>query len=197
LILVNSASAFRSLSDLLSAARAKPGEVTVAGSGTGGVIHLAFEMLKRAANVNTTYVPYPGAAPAVNALLGEHVIALITGISNVSEHLAAGKLRALATTSPTRIESLSGVPTVPESGYVNYEVDQWYGLFAPARTPSKTVSQLADWFSAALRTSDVKATLLVQGLNPVGTCGAEFGAYVRRQYEGYGRLIREANIRTD
>jgi hypothetical protein len=89
------------------------------------------------------------------------------------------------------------VPTVAESGYANYEVEQWYGLFAPAKTPSETVFQLTDWFSTALRASDVKAKLLVQGLNPVGTCGADFRAYVRRQYEGYGPLIREANIRAE
>jgi hypothetical protein len=122
--------------------------------------------------VDITFVPYPGNAPAVNALLGAHVTSVFSTYSTVSEQVNAGKLRALATGSPTRIEPLPDVPTVAESGYPDYEVDQWFGLWAPAKTPKEAVSQLAGWFNAALHTLEIKQKLVVQGLFPVGGCVA-------------------------
>jgi tripartite-type tricarboxylate transporter receptor subunit TctC len=197
IIVVNSASPYRTLADLLNAARAKPGGLTLAGSGPATAVHIAFEMLKRAAKVDMTFVPYPGGAPAVTALLGDHVTSVLADYAGMAEQLAAGKLRALATASSVRIESLPDVPTVAESGYKDYAVDVWFGLFAPAKTPKATVSQLAGWFTAALKVTEVKAKLNVQGLYPAGMCGADFEALVRKQYEEYGRAIREANIRAE
>jgi tripartite-type tricarboxylate transporter receptor subunit TctC len=107
-------------------------------------------------------VPYPGAAPAVNALLGEHVTSAFTSYTAVAAQLNAGKLRALATGSRTRIESLPKVPTVAESGYADYEVDLWLGVVAPAKTAKETVSRLAGWFTAATQVPEVKAKLIVQ-----------------------------------
>jgi len=105
----------------------------------------------------------------------------------------AGKLRALATPARTRIEALPDVPTVAQSGYKDYEVEVWFGLVAPANTPKKTVSELAGWFTAALRVPEVKAKLATLGLYPVGMCGADFGAFLRKQYDEFGRAIRESN----
>ena len=84
-----------------------------------------------------------------------------------------------------------------EAGYRDFELDILSGLFAPAKTPKETVSQLAAWFTAAMQVAEVKAKLAVQGLYPVGTCGADFGSYLRKQYEDYGRIIREANIKAE
>jgi tripartite-type tricarboxylate transporter receptor subunit TctC len=196
-IVVNSTSPYRTLGDLIDAARLRPGELTLASNGPGSPFHIGLEMLKRAANVDITFVPYPGNAPAVNALLGEHVTSMFGTYSNVAEHLKAGKLRALATAARTRAEALPEVPTVIESGYKDYEVDAWFGAFAPAKTPKETVAQLAGWFTAAMRAPSVKAKLVVQGLYPVGMCGADFGAFLRKQYDDYGRAIREANIKAE
>jgi tripartite-type tricarboxylate transporter receptor subunit TctC len=193
-IVVNNASPYRTLANLLEEARAKPGDLTMAGAGS---FYLAVEMLKRAANLNMTFVPYPGGAPAVTALLGEHVTSMFTDYPTSAEQLKAGKLRALATGSQTRAEALPDVPTVAESGYKDYDVEQWWGLFAPAKTPKETVSQLVGWFTAALQVPEVKAKLVAQGLYPVGICGADFGAFVRKQYDDYGRAIREANIKAE
>jgi tripartite-type tricarboxylate transporter receptor subunit TctC len=193
-IVVNSASPYRTLADLLDEARAKPGDLTLAG---GAGFYIAFEMLKRAANLNMTFVPYPSGAPAVTALLGEHVTSVFTDYPTLAEQLKAGKLRALATGSRTRAEALPDVPTVAESGYKDYDVEQWFGLFAPAKTPKERVSQLVGWFTAALQVPEVKAKLAVQGLYPVGMCGADFGAFIRKQYDDYGRAIREANIKAE
>src|SRR5260370_40353333 len=105
-IIVNRSSPYPPLADLTGAARAESGDVTVAGTGVDGIIRIAFEMFKRAAKVNMTYVPYPGAPPQVNALLGQHVTSSFVSFPNVSEQLAAGTLRALAVASPTRIGQL-------------------------------------------------------------------------------------------
>jgi tripartite-type tricarboxylate transporter receptor subunit TctC len=197
LIVVNSASPYRTLADLLNAAHAKRGDLTLAGVGPATVVQIAFETLKRAAKVDMTFVPYPGGAPAVNALLGEHVSSVLTFYPTVAEQLKAGKLRALATGSRTRIESLPEVPTVAESGYADYEVDEWNGVAAPAKTPKETVSKLAGWFTAALQAPETKRKLVAQGLFPVGICGADFAALLRKQYDDFGRVIREANIKAE
>jgi tripartite-type tricarboxylate transporter receptor subunit TctC len=193
-IVVNSASPHRTLADFVTAARAKPGELMFAGAGPGTVQQIGFEMLKRAADVNITFVPYPGGAPAITALLGGHVTAVFAEYAPLAEHIKAGRLRAIATTTRARIDALPDVATVAES-YQDYEVDFWWGLFAPAKTPKQAVAQVADWFTTAMRVPEINAKLVAQGFVPVATCGADFGAAFRQQYERYGRVIREANIK--
>jgi tripartite-type tricarboxylate transporter receptor subunit TctC len=197
IIVVNVASQYRTLADLLGAARAAPGTLTMASVGPATAGHIGFEMLKRAAKVDMTFVPYAGNPPAINALLGEHVTAALTGYAVVTELVKASKLRVLATTTRTRIEALPEVPTVAELGYEDYAVDFWIGVVAPAKTPKETVSQLARWFAAALQVPEVTAKLVAQGLYPVGACGAEFAAFIRRQYDDYGRAIHDAHIKAN
>jgi tripartite-type tricarboxylate transporter receptor subunit TctC len=197
IIVVNSASPYRTLAELLDAARAKPGELTLASIGPGGVFHLGFEMLKRAAKVDMTFVPYPGNAPALNAVLGQQVTAMFGTYSNVAGSLQAGTLRALAVATPTRAEPLPDVPTVAESGYKDFDVDVWFGAFAPAKTPKEMLTRLAGWFTAAMQAAEVKEKLVVQGIYPGGPCGADFAAFIRKQYEGYSRVIAEANIKVE
>jgi tripartite-type tricarboxylate transporter receptor subunit TctC len=194
-IAVNGTSPYRSLAELIDAARARPGALTMASIGPGSPFHLGLEVLKRAAKVDITFVPYPGNAPAVNALLGEHVTMMFGTYANVAEHLRSGKLRALAATTRARIEPLPELPTVAESGFKDVEVDAWFGMFAPAGTPRETVVQLAGWFTAAMQAPEVAARLAVLGLSRVGMCGADFTAHLRTQFDEYGRLIREANIK--
>jgi tripartite-type tricarboxylate transporter receptor subunit TctC len=196
-IAVNNASPFRTLADLLSAARISSGRLTMAGVGPGTAFQIAIEMLKRNANVDMTFVPFPGSPPAVNALLGEHVTSTISDYAVVAEQIKAGGLRALATASSERIEPLPDLPTVAESGYRDYAVDVSFGLFAPAKTPKETIAQLTGLFIAALQAPETKRKLVAQGLFPIGKCGAEFGALVRKQYDEYGRVIREANIKAE
>jgi tripartite-type tricarboxylate transporter receptor subunit TctC len=129
--------------------------------------------------------------------MGAHVTSYLGSYASAAEQLKAGTLRALATPSRTRLEPLPDVPTVAESGYKDYEADNWMGLFAPAKTPKETVSQLAGWFTAALQVPEVKAKLVVQGLYPVSICGGDFAALLRKQYDYFGRAIREANFKTE
>jgi tripartite-type tricarboxylate transporter receptor subunit TctC len=197
IIVVNAQSPYRTLADFLAAARDKPGELTLASVGPATAQHLGFERLKRAANVNITYVPFGGGAPAINALLGNHVSAVLAEYAPLAAHIKSGMLRALATTSRTRIEPLPDLTTVAESGYRDFEVDLWWSLFAPAQTPKNVVTQLAEFFTTAMQAPEVKPKLVDEGFSPVGLCGAEFGALLRKQYDDYGRIIREANIKAD
>jgi tripartite-type tricarboxylate transporter receptor subunit TctC len=194
---VNNASQYRTLADLLGAARTSPGRVTIAATGPATLFQIATEMLKSRANVDMTFVPFPGSPPAVNALLGEHVTSALSDYAVVAEQIRAGKLRAIATASSERIESLPDVPTVAESGYSDYALDVSYGLFVPAKTPKETITQLTVLFVAALQAPETKRKLVAQGLFPIGKCGADFGALVRKQYDEYGRVIRGANIKAE
>jgi tripartite-type tricarboxylate transporter receptor subunit TctC len=196
-IVVNSASPYRTLAELLDAARARPAELSMASVGPNTTQHLGIERLKRLAQADLTYVPYPGGAPTVNALLGSHVSAAVLNWSEVGEHVTAGKARALATMALQRIAPLPDLPTVSESGYKDFETDVWFGLVAPAKTPNETVSQLIDWFRTALLAPDVKAKLIAQALYPNPKCGAEFAAHLRRQSDLFTQLIRDLNIKTE
>jgi tripartite-type tricarboxylate transporter receptor subunit TctC len=196
-VAVNGGSNYHTLSDLLTAARAQPGGLSLAASGPGTGFHMAFEMLKRAAHIDMTFVPYAGTTPAVNALLGAHVVAAIGDYGPMAEHFRSGKLRALATVTGARIEPLPDVPTVVEAGFPGFEVDIWYGIVAPAKTSKEAVSQLAKWFAAAMQVPDFRAKVVALGLYPVGSCDTDFGAHLRKQYQEYARIIREANIKAE
>ena len=196
-IVVNAAAPYRSLADLLDAARAKPGELTLGSGGPGSSLHIGFEILKRAAGIEMTYVPYNGNAPAINALLGGHLTSVYADYPTVVEQLKAGALRALAVGSRRRAEALPDVPTVEELGFKDYDLDIWYGLVAPAKTPNDALAQAADWSASAVKTADMKPKLALQGLYPVGICGAPFGAHLQKQYEDYERVIREAQIKAE
>ena len=194
-IVVNSASPFRTLADLLAAARAKPGELTMAANGPATAHHIAFEMLQRAANVKITFVPYSGPTPAATALLGEHVVSANVDLAVVAESLKAGKLRALAVLSRERIEAFPDVPTMIEFGFDNVEMEGTLGIVAPAGTPKDVVAERSGQLQTALRAPGMQTKLGSLGLYPVGLCGADFGAYLHTQYDEYGRIIRQANIR--
>lgn len=196
IVVVNSAQPYRTLAELIDAARARPGELSIASVGPQTTQHLGIERLKKLAQVNLTYVPYPGGATTINALIGGHVTSAVLNWSEIGEQVNAGKARAIATMAAKHIEPLPDLPTVAESGYKDFETDVWFGLVAPAKTPKETVTQLIDWFRSALLAPDVKAKLVAQALYPNAACGADFDAHLARQSELYARLINELNIKT-
>jgi tripartite-type tricarboxylate transporter receptor subunit TctC len=196
-IVVNGDSNYRTLTDLLNAARARPRTLTIGAVGPGTTAHMAIEALDHVAGVDMIFVPYPGNPQAVAALLGHNVDAAVTGYPVVTGLVNSGKLRALAATTPARSEALPDLPTVAEFGYAGYGLDFWMGVVAPAKTPLETVSLLSRWFAAAVQAPETKAKLKEQGIYPIGSCGADFAAFIREQSDQYGRIIREANIKLE
>jgi len=196
IIVANGAQPYRTLAELVDAARARPGALSIASVGPQTTQHIGIERFKKLAQANLTYVPYPGGATTVNALIGGHVTSAVLNWSEVGEQVIAGKARAIATMAAKRIEPLPDLPTVAESGYRDFETDVWFGLVAPAKTPKETTTQLIDWFRTALLAPDVKAKLTAQALYPNPICGLEFDAHLQRQSDLYGRLINELNIKT-
>jgi tripartite-type tricarboxylate transporter receptor subunit TctC len=196
-IVVSGAAPYRSLADLFDAARARPGELTLASVGPASTQQLAFETLKALAGVNIIFVPFNGNGPAVNALLGKHVDSILVNYSEVADQVQSGTFRALATTSRTRIAELPQVPAVAELGFNDFEAEVWFGAVVPARTPAAVVAELADWLRTALDAPAVKPKLKALGLDTVGRCGAAFAAELRRRFDDYGREIRESNIKSE
>jgi tripartite-type tricarboxylate transporter receptor subunit TctC len=193
----NKNSPYRTLADLIEDARRRPDALTIASPGPASAAHVAIELLMAAANVRMTYVPYPGIAPALTALLGDHLTAALSTHVAVAEHLQNGTLRALAAASARRIPSLPEVATAAEFGFADLDADLWYGLYAPAKTPAAKVSELAEWFAAALNAPEIKPRLAAQGLAGVGMCGTQFSGFLRREFEKYGRGIRQGNVRAE
>jgi tripartite-type tricarboxylate transporter receptor subunit TctC len=196
-LVVQGSSPYKTVADLIAAAREKPGELAFASGGPASSLHIAIEVLRRAANINITYVPFGGTAPAIATLLGGHVAAVWADYPTVVAQLQAGTLRGLVTTSHARVAALPDVPTFAETGLGNYEADIFYGITAPANTPPDTLAQLAKMFAAALQAPDMKGKLGQQGLFPVGICGAKFGVYMSKLADDYARIIREVGITTN
>ena len=155
--------ACRTLADLVEAARAMPGKLTMAVNGPATSQHIGFEMFKRVAKIDLAFIPFQGGAPAVNALLGQHVDSLYSNYPTASEQFKTGKLRALAIGSRARMEAMPDLPTIAESGYKDYEEDVWFGVVAPAKTPQDIVAQLAVWFAEAVQAPEVKSKLAASG----------------------------------
>src|SRR5262245_426838 len=194
-LVVKGDSPYRTLADLLAAARTKPGELSLASGGPASALHVAFEVVRRAAGVTMTYVPYGGTAPAINALMGGHVTSVFADYPTVVAQLQSGALRGLVTTSPQRVAPLPDLQTLAETGLSKYEAEIFYGIVAPAQTPPDVLARLADWFRAAIEAPDVQPKLAAQGLFRVARCGAPFGAFLAAQVDEYGRIIREAGIK--
>ncbi len=177
-IVVDARSPYRSLDDLVRDARARAGELTYAAV-TGTSLMVGFERLNRDAGMKMAFVPFAVDYPVA------------------AGHLQAGSVRALATGSRTRMEWLPELPTLAELGYKDLDLDLWYGLFAPKATPKTLVDQLADWFSTSVSRPEVRSRLFAQGIKAGGQCGAPFAAFLRKQYDEYGRIVRDANIKAE
>src|SRR5581483_1515837 len=197
IIVVNAASPYHTLAELLDAARARPGELTIAAVGPNTTQHIGIERFKRLAHVDLTYVPFPGGATTINALLGNHITAAVLNWSEIGQQITAGSARPLATMAAQHIEPLPDLSTVAESGFPGFETDVWFGVVAPAKTPKDVTAQLIDWFRTAVVAPPVKAKLVDLALYPNPKCGADFDAHLHRQYQLYNQAIHDIGIKTE
>ncbi|BDB26702.1 MFS transporter [Cupriavidus sp. TA19] len=186
---------FRALADFLQQARARSGEMGIAQAGNGTVGHLAGEMLARRAGVRVMQVPYKGAGPAMNDLLGGQVPAYFGNAVSVMPQLAAGSIRALAVTSAQRLSALPSVPTVAEQGFAGFEATTWLGLVAPAGLPADITAKLSATTLQVLARADVQQRLKQEGSVATPTSPTAFAAHIRAEHAKWGALIREAQIK--
>ncbi|MFO0517307.1 MAG: tripartite tricarboxylate transporter substrate binding protein [Betaproteobacteria bacterium] len=186
------------MNELIGLARAKPGFVTFATSGTGSPGHLAGELLKTLANINMLHVPYKGGGPAMSDLLGGQVNTMFATVSTAVPHIKSGKLRALAVTSGRRAAVLPEVPTIAEATpYRGYEANNWYGMVAPAKTPQRIIDRLNRDLHAVLARSEVRERLLGQGLEAMPSTPAEFSVYLKRELGKWAKVVKDANARVE
>ena len=196
-LIVAEGSTYRTLADAIRAAKAAPGKISYGTSGTGGVVHIAMELLQLDAGFRMQHIPYKGSAPALADLLGGHLGFAGSSISSAASLTSAGKIRALAVTSPKRNQALPDVPTVAESGYKDYSVVSYYGVFGPAGVPQPVVARLNADINKLLQRADVRTALLAQGLEPLPLSVEEFAALVRSDIRKSKDIIGSAGIKVE
>ena len=187
----------QSLAEVLALARAKPGTLTFASAGSGGVQHLAGELLKSTARVDIVHVPYKGAGPAVVDMVGGQVSMGFTALPSSIQHARAGKLRPIAVTSARRSEAAPDLPTFTELGYPAIDLVVWYGVLYPAGTPPVIVDRMQAEIARANQAPDVRARLLQQGVETVGSTPTEFARFIQSEIQRYGRVIRDSGAKAD
>jgi len=183
--------------ELIAAAKARPGEIGFAGSGSGSTPHLAGELFNHMAGVQLVHVPYRGSGPAMIGLLAGDAPVMFLPAINAGPHIAAGKLRALAVTSRERLAAFPDIPTVAESGLPGYESSQWYGLLAPVGTPREIGDFLTGQIMRIMRAPEMKARMTHDGLVAIGSTREEFAAHIRSELEKWARVIRASGASVD
>ncbi len=187
----------KSVKELVALARSRPGELTWAISSVIGGGRIGGEMFMEATKVSMTVVPYGGGAPALTAVLGGHTSMLIGNMLDCSTHVASGKIRPIAVTSATRSNTLPEVPTVAESGYPDFEAINWFGAVVRSGTPRGTIDRLSAEIGRALKLPEVNDALSRVGMIPAPMSPAEFDAFLRREMETNGRIIKKLNLKIE
>jgi tripartite-type tricarboxylate transporter receptor subunit TctC len=196
ILLVRTDSPFKTLADVIAAARAKPGSLSFAYSGNGTSTHLAGELLMKLAKIDLNPIPYKGGAAVINDLLGGQVpMSFNNGPESVGQ-LSAGTVRALAVTTARRASFLPDVPSVSET-VPGYDTEVWWGLLGPAGMPADLVAKLSHDFVAALNTDEVKQRLTKLGASPIGSSPQEFDAKIHADYDKWGPIIKAAGIKAE
>ena len=187
----------KTVAELTALAKANPGKLNAGSSGTGGAPHLALELYKSIAGVQIVHVPYKGLAPAITDLLGGNVQVLFADVGLIAPHVKAGTLRALAVTGAQRIAALPDVPTMIEAGVPGYTAGTWYGVLAPANTPPAIVRRLNAEIGKALAAPELRGQFAEQSVSAAGGRPEDFAALIRQDYDKWGKVIREANIKAE
>src|SRR5262249_33431143 len=187
----------KSVKDLIALARARPGLVNFAGSGSGSTPHLAAELFNTLANVRMVHVPYRGTGPAIVGLMSGEASVMFMPTTNAVPLVKAGRLRALAVTTQKRVPAMPDLSTVSESGLKGYESGQWYGLLAPAGTPEDTVNLLNAQTVRIMHAADMKERLAEEGVVAVGSTRGEFAAHIAAEIAKWAKVISQSGARID
>ena len=196
LLVIHPSLPVKSVKELITLARTRPGELTIAGSGTGTPSHLAGELFKQTARVDLLIIQYKGTGASLNDLIGGQVAMSFGSLAGLVPYAKSGRLRALAVSSLKRAASLPDVPTVAET-YPGFEVSTWYGLLAPAHTPRDIITRVQQDTVKALALPDIRARLATLGFDLGGTTPAEFAALLRSDLARWQKVIREGGIKAE
>lgn len=196
-LMVPPTSPFRSVKDIIAAAKAAPGKLSFASGGLGGSHHLSGEMFKSLAGLSITHIPYKGGAPATTDLMSGQVDMMFEQMYTAAPSIRAGKLRALAITSKTRSPVFPDVPTMAEAGVPGFEVQNWQGLIAPAGTPAAVIRVLNEAVNNALKDPAIKEQMLGQGNELGGGPPDVFAALIKSEAERWGKLVKANNVKPD
>ena len=184
----------KSVQELIAQLRKQPGALTYGSSGSGNAGHLAAELFCSMTKTRMVHVPYKGGAPAMTAMLSGEVQLIFASPPTAQTQVKAGRVRALAVTTARRSLVLPELPTIAESGLPGFETDNWYGIVVPARTPRAIVDRLNKEFGRALNMPDIKEALLRTGLETAPGTPEAFGAYMKSEYQKWGKLIAETGM---
>ena len=190
-------SPYRTLADVVKAAKAQPEVLNYATSGNGTVAHLATELFQREAGINLTHVPYKGASQGLTDVIGGQVHLYMSSVPTLIGHIKSGKLRPLAVTSLQRVDDLPQVPTVAESGYKGFDAVTWFGVLGPARLPASVVSSVNTELNKALNSPDLRKKLEDQGLTVKTGTPEQFGKLIRADIDKWGRVVKDSGAKAD
>lgn len=195
LLVLHPAVAAKSVSELIQLAKSRPGQLNVASSGVGTGTHLSAELFRSMTDVQWTYVPFKGGAPAITALLGGEVQVMFATMPLAVPHVRSGKLRALAITAKRRSPAAPEVPTIAESGVPGYDHGAWNAMFAPARTPRVIVHKLNQEALAVLASPDIRDRLAAEGAEPLGNTPEEFTAVLKSETAKWAKVVKAAGMK--
>jgi tripartite-type tricarboxylate transporter receptor subunit TctC len=186
-----------SVSELVALAKAQPGAVTYASSGSGTSIHMSGEMLKHLAGINMTHIPYKGSAPALTDLMGGQVMIMLDNIPSALPHIKSGKLRALATTGAKRDAQLPDLPTIAEAGIAGYESGVWFGLAVPAGTPREIIAKLNAEAVKGTKSPDFVKRMTELGYNIIGSSPDQMSDMLRAEVSRWGPIVKASGAKAD
>jgi tripartite-type tricarboxylate transporter receptor subunit TctC len=193
-LVVNTQSPYRTLNDLIAAAKAKPGELTLGSGGIGSRGHLAVALLGARAGFTVTQISYRSAGLATNDVLAKQITMQMGTVFFVTPFVKSQRVRALGITSTTRSTQLPDVPTITEQGYPGYEVISWWGIVAPAGTPKPVLTRMHVELEKMMTTPDMQERLAQLGMTVRATSAAEFERFIRSEMQTWGKVVRDANI---
>ena len=197
ILTVNPALDVKAVQELLSVAKARPGSVTYGSPGSGSVPHLATELFKLRTGADLTHVPYKGGGPAVTDLVAGHIAMMFASPIEVSQHVAAGKLRYLATSTRQRVPSLPDVPTAADAGVADFNVVAWFGLVTHAGTPKDVIARLSTEIGRILAAPDVKERFAAQGAEITFLPAEEFDRFLAREREQWAQAVKVSGAKLD
>ncbi|MEJ8851315.1 tripartite tricarboxylate transporter substrate binding protein [Variovorax rhizosphaerae] len=197
LLVVAADSPYKTLADVVAAAKAKPESLNYASSGSGTVAHLATELFQKTAGVKFTHVPYKGAAQGSTDLIGGQLQMYMSSVPTLIGYVKNGKMRAIAVTSSKRTADLPAVPTIAESGYKGFEAVTWFGVAGPAGLPKDIVAKLNGAFNKALQDPEVKKKLASQGTDALGGTPEQFSKLVHDDIGRWGAIVKESGAKVD